>query len=62
MKMLEDLSARTRGSLEFAIAFSKYKKGGYIVREILTDCTYSYVDKLFDALVSTILDKNVEKK
>ena len=29
-----------RGSLEFAIAFPKYKKEGYIVRTILTDCTY----------------------
>ena len=48
-----------RGSLEFAIAFPKYKKGGYIVRKILTDCTYSYIDKLFDELVSRLQSRDV---
>ena len=33
-----------KGTREFAITFPKYKKGGYIVRKALTDCTYNYVD------------------
>ena len=33
--------ARNReGSLEYKIVFPKYKKGGFIVRKITTDCTY----------------------
>ena len=48
-----------RGSLEFAIAFPKYKTGGYIVRKILTDCTYCYIDKLVDALVSRLQSRDV---
>ena len=32
------------GDLQYAIAFPKYNKGGYIVRKILVDCTYDYAD------------------
>ena len=28
------------GNLEYKIVFPKYKKGGFIVRKITTDCTY----------------------
>ena len=57
MKLLEDLSAERQSRICDCI--SKHKKGGYIVRKILTDCTYSYVDKLFDALVSRLQSRDV---
>ena len=44
-----------KGTPEFTIAFPKYKKGGYILRKILTECTYNYVDRLFNALVSRLI-------
>ena len=46
-----------KGKPEFTIAFPKYKKGGYIVRKILTECTYNYVDRLFNALVSRLISQ-----
>ena len=49
------------GSPEFAIAFPKYTTGGYIFRKILTDCTYSYTDKLFHAFVFRLQYRGVSK-
>ena len=46
---------KKKGTPECTIAFPKYKKGGYIVRKILTECTYNYVDRLFNALVSRLI-------
>ena len=46
-----------KGKPEFTIAFPKYKKGGYIVRKILTECTYNYVDRLFTALISRLISQ-----
>jgi len=46
---------KQKGTPEFTSAFPKYKKGGYIVRKILTESTYNYVDRLFNALVSRLI-------
>ena len=46
-----------KGKPEFTIAFPKYKKGGYIARKILTECTGDYVDRLFNALVSRLISQ-----
>ena len=40
--------------LQYAIVFPKYKKGGHIVRKILVDCTYNYVDVVFSELITTV--------
>ena len=56
MKMVEDSSAKTKTEHQnIAIAFPKYKKGGYFVRKVLTECTYNYVDRLFNALISRLI-------
>ena len=36
------------------ITFPKYKKGGYIVRKLMEDCTYSYMDCLFEELIGVV--------
>ena len=46
-----------KGTAELTIAFPKFEKGGYIVRKILTECTYNYVDRLFNALVSRLISQ-----
>ena len=46
------------GDLQYAIVFPKYKKGGHIVRKILVDCTYNYVDVLFSELITTVQEPN----
>ena len=52
MKMLEDANARgTKESLTPPLQ----KKGGYIVRKGPTMCTYNYIDKQFNALVSRLI-------
>ena len=28
------------GNIEYKIVFAKYKKGGFVVRQITTSCTY----------------------
>ena len=42
------------GKLEFVITYPKYKEGGHIVRKILTDCSYNYVDSLFVEVLAII--------
>ena len=36
------------------ITFPKYKKGGYIVRKLMEDCTYGYMDCLFEELIGVV--------
>ena len=43
-----------QGDMQYAIAFPKYKKGGYIVRKILTRCTYNYIDDFFKKLIDNL--------
>ncbi|KAL3873816.1 hypothetical protein ACJMK2_028655 [Sinanodonta woodiana] len=38
------------GTSRYQISFPKYKKGGYIVKEVKEDCTYKYVEELIAAL------------
>ena len=47
-----------QGALQYAIAFPKYKKGGYIVRKILSNCTYNYVETLFKGLIENLQQRD----
>ena len=51
-----------KGTREFAITFSKYKKEGYIVRKVLTDWIYNYVDQLFDLLLLRLQSKDIPQQ
>ncbi len=50
-----------QGALQYAIAFPKYKKGGYIVRRILSNCTYNYVEALFEGLIENLQQRDVNE-
>ncbi len=48
-----------KGELQYAIAFPKYKRGGYIFRKILSNCTYNYVEALFEELIENLQQQHV---
>ena len=43
-----------QGESQYTITFPKYKKGGYIVRKLMEDCTYGYMDCLFEELTGVV--------
>ncbi|XP_071965513.1 uncharacterized protein [Antedon mediterranea] len=48
------------GEKQYVISFPKYKKGGYIVKKLLTECTYNYVDELFKSLLEVVMEPNLD--
>eukprot|EP00112_Aurelia_sp_Birch-Aquarium-sp1_P006941 Seg1758.1 transcript_id=Seg1758.1/GoldUCD/mRNA.D3Y31 product="hypothetical protein" protein_id=Seg1758.1/GoldUCD/D3Y31 len=50
-----------QGALQYAIAFPRYKKGGYIVRRILSNCTYNYVEALFEGLIENLQQRDINE-
>lgn len=42
------------GDPRYSIEFPKYKKGGHIVRKILCNPTYNYVEELFEELFKSV--------
>ena len=43
-----------QGESQYTITFPKYKKGGCIVRKLMEDCTYGYMDYLFEELIGIV--------
>ena len=43
-----------QGESQYTITFPKYTKGGYIVRKFMEDCTYGYMDCLFEELIGVV--------
>ena len=41
----------SQGRPLFKVVFPKYKKGGYIVRKVLSNPTYKYVDRLMCSVI-----------
>ena len=48
-----------RRTSEFAIP--RHKEGGYIVRKVLSACTYNYVDNLFGAIGSSVSSSTLKQ-
>ena len=52
----------SEGTPSFQIRYPKYKKGGYIVRKILEDKTYGYVDELYTQVITECSELPVVRK
>ena len=50
------------GKLAFKIRYPKYKKGGYIVRKVLEDRTYNYIEELWNQVVNQCQKVSQERK